>query len=195
MPKVKTKINDEDLDGGPVRSRIDLVCSYNQTGTLSGLRMEIHGKAAQIPSLKNRKRHGGRVPFLDPAIKYRIRVLDYLYKKALEENRIDSLSWGDTKVALIVICAKRKVAFDADNVLTTVRDWLEPPIKKYGKGKGKSRGWGIGLVDNDKTITGLVFTGADLGLKLDSTLIFMRPWAEVQDDIFGYLNKEFFSYH
>jgi hypothetical protein len=193
MPKVKTKITDDDLDGGPVRSRIDLIYSLDQAGALKSLKMEIHGKAAQIPSLKNRKRHGGKVPFLDPAIKYRIRVLDYLYNKTLSQHDIPPFSWGTQKVVLIVICARRKVSFDADNVLTTVRDWLEPSVKKFGKGAGKSRGWGIGLVDNDKYITGLVFTDRDLGLNLDHTLIFMRPWSDVHSDIFSFLNKEFFG--
>jgi hypothetical protein len=48
-------------------------------------------------------------------------------------------------------------------------------------------------VDNDKYITGLVFTDRDLGLNLDHTLIFMRPWSDVHSDIFSFLNKEFFG--
>ena len=95
--------------------------------------------------------------------------------KAVQKSGLPALpTFGKEEVIAILICAKRKVRFDTDNCLSTIRDWMEPRLKKGGR--GKPRGWGVGLVENDSQIKGFVFQDKDLGFSLDTSLLIVQRW-------------------
>lgn len=135
---------------------------------LRRIRVDFCGPVANIPSLKNAKLPGRN--FLSPTVRARLKVMDDCYRSALGGALWESgLGFGPADVALVLVCAKRKVSFDTDNCLATVRDWLEPGIKKVGK--GKHRGWGVGLIENDRQVRGLAIYDKDLGGKLSKSIL------------------------
>ena len=138
-----------------------------------GLRIDIVGDLANVPSLKNGKMPGRGIN-LDALIK--LKALDELFK---QEAGGPFVRFEDGKVFVLVSCAARSRVFDPVNVLETVQDWLEPASKVVGRSKPRARGWGIGVVDNDSQITGLA-VHADLlpGFDRDITSIFVLPWAQ-----------------
>lgn len=135
--------------------------------------IELRGPIANIPSLKNSKLPGKN--FLNLSVLSRLKVMDACFKQTIAEMGNPDISFGADEVTCLVVCAKRKVSFDTDNVLATVRDWLEYPVKKVGK--GRDRGWGIGLVDNDRQIKGLAVYCKDLGVIMEQSLIIIQRYA------------------
>lgn len=161
---------------------------FHDGKALTRIKIEFTGQAAHIPSLKNSKVIGNYVPFTNPKVMARLKVMDFVYFKALSHLGIRHLpSFGLQPVMMVLVCAKRKVAFDTDNCLTTVRDWLEPRSKLGGR--GKHRGWGVGLVENDRQIRGFVFQDKDLGFKLDRSLLVVQRWTDCADKVSAFVNE------
>lgn len=162
--------------------------SYGEMQRVERVKIEFSGPAAHIPSLKNAKVIGGKVPYTNPQVTARLKVMDYLYLKAITQAKVTALpSFGTAEVVVVVVCARRKVAFDTDNCLSTVRDWMEPREKKGGR--GKARGWGIGLVDNDRQVKGFVFYDKDLGLNLQRSVIVIQRWDECKAKIASFISE------
>lgn len=157
---------------------------------LERVKLEFSGPIAHIPSLKNSKLPGRN--FINPTTAARLKVMDYTYKQSIEKTGLRiPISFGNDDVALVVVCASRKVSFDTDNCLATIRDWLEPPIKKVGKGKG--RGWGVGLVNNDRQVKGLALYDKDLGMKLDKSIIILQRYDKTRDKLIDFVHDAFFD--
>ena len=156
-----------------------------RAGQLERVQIEFIGQVGDIPSLKNSKMPNTN--FMNPQTKLRIGVMDILFAMGAAKLRFKKrLTFETTPVALLVVCKSRSRNFDPDNVLSTVKDWLEPRYKQVGR-KRKNRGWGVGIVDNDAQITGICVKDCDLGLKLDKTIIVVRRfnanWNKMQDVI------------
>jgi hypothetical protein len=154
------------------------------------IKLELSGPIAHIPSLKNSKLPGRN--FINPDTLARLRVMDYVYKQGIMKTGLNvPVTFGKDEVALIVVCAKRKVSFDTDNCLATVRDWLEPSTKPVGK--AKSRGWGIGIVDNDRQIRGMALYDKDIGLTLDKSIIVIQRFDKTRDRLTDFVHDVFFD--
>lgn len=161
-----------------------------RSGKVDRLRLELSGPIAHIPSLKNSKMPGKN--FTNPDVMARLKVMDYVYKESISKTGVHfPVSFGGEDVALIVVCARRKVAFDTDNCLATVRDWLEPSSKTVGK--GRARGWGVGVVNNDRQIKGLALYDKDLGLKLEKSIIVVQRFDKTQDKLTEFVHNVFFD--
>lgn len=156
-----------------------------KAGDLERLQIEFIGQVGDIPSLKNSKMP--KTNFMNPQTKLRIGVMDILFAMGAAKLRFKKrITFGSQPVALLVVCKSRSRSFDPDNVLATVKDWLEPRFKQVGRQR-KNRGWGVGVVDNDSQITGICIKDSDLGLNLDKTIIVVRRfnanWNKMQDVI------------
>ena len=157
---------------------------------LERVKLEFMGPIAHIPSLKNSKVPGTN--FINPKTRARLRIMDYVYGETRAKLGLKfPLTFGKEDVSIIVVCASRKVAFDTDNCLATIRDWLEPPLKKVGK--GKARGWGVGLVENDRQIKGLAVYDKDIGLKLDKSIVVVQRFDSTKDKLSEFVNHVFFE--
>lgn len=108
-------------------------------------------------------------------VKQRLLIMDRLFNEEIRNSndgfnpsafygRPCETSFGDDSVFMLVICGKRSGRFDKDNVASTVQDWLEPRTKQIGKRKKRDRGWGVGVVNNDRQITCLTFNEHQLNI-------------------------------
>lgn len=147
-----------------------------------GVEITIRGKAAEIPALKNSKRPGSNST--NPDHLGRIYALDALY--AAEMRNRKPIAFGETLMHMVAIIGFRNVAFDADNAFTTLRDWLEPPTKQSGR---RRRGWGVGVVDNDRYILGFPLTARELGSKDTNTYISIRKFENVLDHLETFVHR------
>lgn len=132
------------------------------------IEIEFHGEAGRIPSLKNNKANAG---WLTKDVKARIYNLDRCWERDISQ-RID---YGDELLSGVLICGDRgRRRFDTDNCSTTIRDWLEPGTKQAGRTR-RSRGWGVGMVEDDTNVRILPLKAADLGREdKHSTLILTK---------------------
>lgn len=164
--------------------------AYIKHRRIERVKIELLGPIAHIPSLKNSKLPGKN--FINAETLARIKVMDTVFKQTAAKLGLHfRMSFDKEDVALIVVCAKRKVAFDTDNCLATVRDWLEPATKKVGK--GRLRGWGIGLIDNDRQVKGLALYDKDLGLTLDKSIIILQRFDRTKDRLAEFVHEAFFD--
>ncbi len=109
-----------------------------------GVRIRLAGPVAKIPSLKNEKIWGTNL--LRAEAKARLVLATDAVKAALGEAGVPHYE-PNVPVFCLVLCSYRGHSFDEDNVATTIKDWLEPRyIRKH------DRGWGLGIVPNDKEI-------------------------------------------
>ena len=145
--------------------------------------IELHGEAAKIPATKNsRIPIRGNRSILNHSTLGHMQALDALYET---REPVYRPYFGKRPVFLLVISCKRSASCDLDNVLVSVRDWLEPSSK--GKGGAKKRGWGIGLVEDDRQITGVCVASSLLGLELDYTRIIIRPMESVRESLINFV--------
>lgn len=150
--------------------------------------IELAGPIANIPSLKNSKLPGKN--FLNRSVLARLKVMDACYKLSLQRAKAPAnISFGKEPVTVLVVCGRRKVAFDTDNCFATVRDWMEHPIKKVGK--GKNRGWGVGLVENDRQIKGMAVYCKDIGLEMSNSLIVIQRHALKEVEFQNFIRSYF----
>ncbi len=142
-----------------------------------GVEILIEGPAAKIPALKNSKIPGTN--FTKPEHLGRIYALDALYNVAIEEAKIRP-QFGDEPLYMVAVIGARSNSFDPDNCFTTLKDWLEPATKPVGKNR---RGWGIGLVSDDRFVSGFPVAARDLGSRNQNTFISIRLLDSVRDHV------------
>lgn len=137
----------------------------------SFVHIRLRGPIANIPSLKNQKIHGTNI--LRPDAKAKLVAMSNAFFKSV--NNEPPLFKG-VEVAMVLLCAYRKNAFDEDNVVTTVRDWLEPRFIRGG-----DREWGVGIVANDRAINAFGLKKKRTAKDADITEIYLRPLAAVEE--------------
>lgn len=154
-------------------SRMDVFLDNGPDGNPARVFIALAGSAARIPAAKNSKIPGLNIP--NPETLAKVATLDALWFQRFGDG--NAPTFGREPVFVVVISGSRGGrSFDTDNVYTTVRDWFEPRTKPVGK---RTRGWGIGLVENDAQIRGVSVLASDLGLATDRTFILVTAWRNV----------------
>lgn len=153
----------------------------------------ISGELSSIPSIKNAKEikyHNGR-PYLinSKNTMDHLIAMDILFRRKLDSLNVSKLSFGDTKVFLLLLCAKRNRLFDPINTCETVQDWLEPSHKTSGSKLGNTRGWGVGVVNNDSQITSLAMHQSDVGGDESISRIIIYPLSCVSESLHVFLKS------
>jgi len=139
------------------------------------IQIEFEGDLSRIPSLKN-SRHPRRGN-LDQDVEARLLAMTELVEETVPE--LLKVSFGETRLHVVLICGKRSRSFDPDNCLTSIKDWLEPKTKQVGRAK-HDRGWGIGLSNDDKFITGYaVHSWQVCGGDSERTILLISTWDRV----------------
>lgn len=162
---------------------------YKSTGTCSvryttkgpflySVAIKFGGSLAATPSLKNQKVKGTNVLRARP--KAQLAAMSYAFNAACPGGGCPRFDPAQYLVAWIE-CGARRGAFDEDNVATTIKDWLEPEFIR-----NKNRGWGVGIVKNDKTVTAIAQKKPKGNV---STEIFLLPFDLVMEDFIGLGNK------
>lgn len=141
------------------------------------IEMIVSGPAARIPSLKNSKLPGKN--FLPPSTRRRIEALDILFEQSALEIGDKLKRYGETPVFCRVLLGAGNQA-DEDNAFATIKDWLEPSCKMN---RGKRRGWGVGLVADDKQVFGYAIYKSRFGDTSRDTTIAICPLADAISDI------------
>lgn len=144
--------------------------------------IKLSGRAARIPSLKNNKIPGTN--FTAPDTMARVRELDALFMQATGyylPAKTPGWCFGAEKVFCTLICGKRGNGFDVDNCFTTIKDWFEPWTKKVGK--GKQRGWGVGIVENDRQVQGIALNGYAVDYHGEDSFIVVQRLESIKDAI------------
>lgn len=166
------------------QSTCQVVPGFDEAGEMSLLGIEFRGELANLPNLKNRK-IPGKV-FTNPDVEGKLLAMDQLFCAAAEGKK---LSFGSQEVFILLICANRPRSFDVDSCMVTVRDWLEPNTKIVGK-KVRSRGWGIGVLNDDKQARGIAIKWSDLGFpQCDFTYIEVMLWRDISTFLLEFLTK------
>ena len=139
--------------------------------------IRLAGTISNVPALKNQKIQGTNI--LRPNAKV---VLD-LMTRAFEKSVNFNIPRYDEDVFVLIECAYRRNSFDEDNVLTTVRDWMEPQHIR-----GKDRGWGVGIVPNDRLVSGFAVKKAKTDKDADITEVYIRPLETIQHKYYAYID-------
>jgi hypothetical protein len=167
-----------------IRESSEMNLTYNyrdgvgEKRELMAVTIELHGKLAAIPSLKNSKPMGQN--FMSKQARDYLAVVDNVFKMkqgfeiTKQMPRIPPMTFGTEKVFVLVVFGKRSRSFDPDNGLATVKDWLESSEKMVGQRSKHRRGWGCGLVNNDSQVTAFGVHAEDLGLDTPVTTIYLR---------------------
>lgn len=165
-------------------SSIQINTERDWTGAPLRVSIALAGPAAAIPSLKNAKMPNQN--FLNPKVIARLVALDVMFERAVKESGA-KLCFPAGPVWVTLLLGRRAVAFDADNCLAAIMDWLEPNTKSN---RGNLRGWGVGLVTNDRYSSGLAVKASDLGLTTESTLIIVSRLEMVRKDLFTFIETQ-----
>lgn len=160
---------------------------WDEKKELSQVHMEIFGSLAEIPSLKNSKIPGKN--FTNPKVLAKLKALDILYAAALKELSLTYHPQFSDGVVVLTLRLPDCSRVDEDNAVASVKDWSEPKAKKVGKKVIRPRGWGIGLVENDRNIRGYPVFGKDIGQKLNHTIIRWRRFSEVKETVKGFFEE------
>ena len=154
--------------------------------------IRLHGEAAKIPASKNRRIPiSGNRSIPNHKTTGHMWALDSLFQAAMLVWKAERVlktpfpAYTALPLFVLVISCKRSAACDMDNILVSVRDWLEPSLK--AKGGKNARGWGIGLVDDDKNITGMIVPSKLAGMEVDYTRIIIRPLEMVRGELLNFL--------
>ena len=171
------------------RSESDMEIVIHQGDPHPELMMiELSGPIARIPSLKNANRSSATSrSFMATDVKARLRVMDDLYREKMGQLQV---SFGEIPVWVLLITGERSRAFDEDNCMACVRDWLEPSEIEKG-GSRKSRGWGIGLVKNDSQVRGFAIPSSETGLPSPHTTIILRPFEAMRKSVEEFVTRSF----
>lgn len=146
-----------------------LFSSYNNPNFI---KITLTGPIAKVPSLKNQKIQNTNV--LRPEAKAKLALMTDLFRHAcaMKVPRYEK----SVELFCYVSFAHRTRSFDEDNAATTIKDWLEPSFIRK-----KERGWGVGIIENDKAVK--IFTAKKQKSDKDSdkTEIFIRPYLVVKE--------------
>lgn len=141
--------------------------------------VEFRGKLARLPSLKN-----SRIPgtFFNPDTHAKLHAMTILAQREIQRLGL-VLSFGDVPVSAMLICGQRNTDFDTDNCLASIKDWLEPASKEVGGKKKRERGWGIGVVPDDKQITGYALHSEQTVIAHEYSVLIVKPFDDVRESI------------
>jgi hypothetical protein len=149
------------------------------------IKIEISGRAAKIPALKNDKRIVKNGMITGKETKAVLECLDKLYSDGLKRAKVEgSISFGDQEVFVLAVLGNRCNRLDSDNCLATIRDWLEPHIKA-----SRNRGWGINLIDNDRQVTGMAIRASTFGIITDKTTIYVTRLVDKESLLSKFVNQ------
>lgn len=143
----------------------------------------LEGEISKIPALKNNKSRHTLIPSKQCIAK--LIAMDALFNNHKKSKKIN---FYNEKLFMVLICGERSRSFDVDNCFTTIKDWLEPPTKQIGVVR-KFRNWGVGVVADDKQITGACVYADQVNLKTTDSIILLSP-SELTDKYFiQFINK------
>ncbi len=128
------------------------------------------GSLARIPSLKNSKIPGRN--FISNTTQGKLKAMTAFY----ELRTKNKFQFGKDVMLYLQVLLCKGSRLDEDNGFAAVKDWLEPKTMR-----NRFRGWGIGLTENDKFITGEARHGWRIGLELPYTIITIRRYDDVAD--------------
>lgn len=152
--------------------------------------IEIRGKLANIPAIKNNR--NPRFPGIDRIILAKMRSLDAMFAREAKRQGLshEALRFGKTKVFVSIITAASNSGLNEDNVLTSIKDWLEPRTKQVGGKNKRARGWGIGLIDDDITARGIAVKSEDLDSPAPYTRIVIEPFTAVKESLVSFFETQ-----
>lgn len=137
--------------------------------------IEFRGALASIPSLKNsRNKFGG----LTMRTKAYLQAMDAGFNDAIQREGFRRPYFGSEPVFIALGVYGRR---DDDNTSSTVKDWLEPRTKLVGQSVKRERGWGVGLIDNDREARCFPLPASDLALSIKHSRIVIRPWNSIRE--------------
>lgn len=139
------------------------------------LLIEFSGSLAKIPSLKNQKLPGRN--FISNNAQGKLRAMTALFQHRARQQKIN-LSFGNQDVYLQVLIGEGS-RVDEDNGFAAIKDWLEP---------NHGRNWGIGIIDDDKYITGEARHVRRVDSTAKKTTIIIRPYYEVREKVIEFSN-------
>lgn len=154
-------------------------CHVNILQEVNGqqsLQIMFVGALSKIPSLKNSKIPGKN--FISNKAQGQLKAMTDLFKHSLC-NRTAPKFDEDIFVSVIIGAGSR---VDEDNGFAAIKDWLEPKSKN-------ERGWGIGLVDDDKVITGYAIHGKRIGVEISPTIITVRPYQAHKEVVANFVSR------
>lgn len=155
-------------------SEIQIKQSNLTTETPACIIIRLRGPIAAIPCFKNNRKQG---KWLQNHVTARLNILDELFEHATKGRKIRYEEAPLFVYARFAVTGtKRGPNFDPDNALTTVKDWLEPRFKNH-----RDRGWGVGVISNDKYIKAFGERQAGSSKEAHITEIVIRPLDTVTD--------------
>lgn len=104
------------------------------------IHIRFKGPLANVPAIKNQRFKGTNI--LRHEIRAHLEVMSEVFKASVD-GEIPKYS-AKTMVFCFLHLAYRAHAYDDDNCVSTVKDWLEPRYIRQ-----KDRKWGVGIVKND----------------------------------------------
>lgn len=128
--------------------------------------IELSGAIAKIPSLKNQKIPGRN--FISNKAQGHLRAMTDLYRFRTSGAQLSFPPETDVYCQVIIAQGSR---VDEDNGYAAIKDWLEPP---------ENRNWGIGIITDDKFVTGEARHCRRIDENFDRTLITVRLLSEVK---------------
>ncbi|RMD50591.1 hypothetical protein D6827_03740 [Candidatus Parcubacteria bacterium] len=147
----------------------ELEYHYNRKAQLHTL--HIYGALSAIPSLKNSKLPNKN--FINPKVRNRLIGLTKLFNATVTAP----VTFKPKQLVFcLVMLGKKCRVRDTDNALASIKDWLEPPTKRN---RNKSRGWGIGLVNDDAYVHGICLRQKDFGYNDSVTSIYLLPFEDL----------------
>lgn len=161
-------------------SRMQVSFQSDWTGAAQKVVIRFQGAIARIPSMKNSKIPGLNVP--NPDVMAKLAAMDVLFNRALGARAFPK--FGKQQVHVTLISGKRSRSYDVDNCFTTLKDWLEDPAKRVGK--GKARKWGCGLIANDSFVTGCALKADVLGMNSEDSVVFIHRLSDVIENVKGF---------
>lgn len=156
-------------------------CATRIIGNLKNpdlVHIQFKGPIANIPALKNQKVKGTNI------LRDNAKVIFDLMTRSFQRSVNFNIPQFDkkTKVFCVIFCAARRNSFDEDNVLTSIKDWLEPSyIRK------KNRGWGVGVVENDSMINAYAIKKQKNAKDCELTEIYLRKYSDIKNDLDKFL--------
>lgn len=129
---------------------------------------------AQIPALKNQKISGTNI--LRAEAKAKLVAMSELFQKSL--NYEVPQFPATTRLYCMILLAYRPNAYDEDNCLTTIKDWLEPRFIR-----NKDREWGVGVVTNDRQLNAFAVKKDKAYPSCGITEIILIPEANIRDKL------------
>lgn len=178
--KTRPKAKSELIGWYLQRSKMDVTVEGESTNP-ERITIQIDGELSNIPPLKN-QRHP-RFPGLHPNVEARLEALTIQFEDAFPPGEGPTFQ-PDTEVFAVLLHGEQQGnKVDVDNAAASVKDWLEPASKLIGGKNKRARGWGVGIVENDETVSMLPLKYSQVGPRTSSTLIVLTPLLKAQEEL------------